>query len=93
MVWGTRGTAAEALTQYGDSRDQKVSEVAMQPFFAELADGDDAEGFAQLQQVLEQELYDLHVFRVGEGPKIEIYVVGRAANGEWIGVHTTSVET
>jgi hypothetical protein len=30
---------------------------------------------------------------VGGSAKVDIYVLGRAASGEWLGLHTTSVET
>jgi hypothetical protein len=94
FTWrGTSGSAAEALQQYVEPGGPQAMEVPPDQFFEELSESDDAERFTQMQQVLAQELHDLHVFRVGDGPTVEIYLVGRTAAGEWAGLRTKSVET
>jgi hypothetical protein len=50
------------------------------------------EQFQALQALLQQTLADIQVFRCGE-IEIEIYIVGRNAQGDWIVLHTTAVET
>jgi hypothetical protein len=70
-----------------------VQQVSPDELFAALAETDDAAKFKALEQALKAHLADLRVYRVGGPPKIDIYVLGRAASGEWLGLHTTSVET
>ena len=47
---------------------------------------------AKLQQAVDQRLSGLRVFRIGE-VNIDVYVVGRTADGQWAGLKTHSVET
>jgi hypothetical protein len=70
-----------------------AEEVAPDEFFAALAETDDAAKFKALEQALKKALSDLRVYGVGGSAKVDIYVLGRAAAGEWLGLHTTSVET
>lgn len=49
-------------------------------------------GFQKAQRLLEENLSDLRVYRVGE-INIPVYVVGRSASGAWLGVSTRVVET
>lgn len=48
--------------------------------------------FRQLNELLEGHLTDRQVFRVGEG-EIDLYLLGRPAEGERIGLKTKVVET
>lgn len=48
--------------------------------------------FQQLKQLLETHLTDRQVFRVGE-TEIDVFLVGRQANGERTGIRTKVVET
>ena len=73
--------------------DRAVEQVSADEFFAALAETDDAARFKALEQALKKSLSDLRVYRVGGSAKVDIYVLGRAASGEWLGLHTTSVET
>lgn len=55
--------------------------------------------FQALQKVLESELIDVQVFRLGEKSgswlmgAIDVYIIGRTSDGEVVGVATISVET
>ena len=51
-----------------------------------------AHSFQPLQRLLEQNLTELKVFRVG-AINIPVYVAGRGASGNWLGVSTRVVET
>ena len=51
-----------------------------------------AHKFQKLLRLLEQNLNDLKVFRVGS-INLPVYVVGRGASGNWLGVSTRVVET
>ena len=86
-------TVAALAGGTGKKKARPVEEVAPDEFFAALAETDDATKFKALERALRTSLTDLHVYRVGGSPKVDIYVLGRAASGEWLGLHTTSVET
>ena len=49
--------------------------------------------FQALVALLKQQLQDLQVYRVGESGTIDVYIVGRAADGALIGLRTHVVET
>ena len=51
-----------------------------------------AKKFRALQKLLEENLKDLKVYRVGS-VNIPVYIVGRAPSGRWLGVSTRVVET
>jgi sarcosine oxidase gamma subunit len=86
-------TVATLAGGKGKRKARPVQEVSPDEFFAALAETDDAAKFQALEQTLKTALADLRVYRVGGSAKIDIYVLGRAASGEWLGLHTTSVET
>lgn len=52
----------------------------------------EARRFKSLLRLLEKNLTDLKVFRVG-AVNIPVYVAGRGASGNWLGVSTRVVET
>jgi hypothetical protein len=51
-----------------------------------------ARRFQALLSLLEQNLTDLKVFRVGD-INLPVYIAGRGASGHWLGVSTRVVET
>jgi len=52
----------------------------------------EARRFQKILRLLEQNLTDLKVFRVGV-VNLPVYVAGRSASGNWLGVSTRVVET
>ena len=86
-------TAETVVALTGKRKGKAATSVPVGDFFAALAETDDAARFKALEGEMNKHLTDLRVFRVGGGPKVEIYVLGKAAGGEWLGLHTTSVET
>ena len=82
----------QLIAKVGAAR--KISEVPVDQFFADLDDSEDAPHFKELRRVLEATLTSLKVFRVGEGEvKVDIYLIGKMAAGDWAGLHTRSIET
>jgi len=71
-----------------------VEEQSLADFFQYLTDdkAEHAKEFGQLQQVIGKQLTDTRVFKVGS-VTIDVYIVGRTADGEWAGLKTQSVET
>ena len=101
------GTKAEAITkenilsQTRSAPDAPVEERDFAEIFARLTVmqdwfGDEekatAEKFAVLQKLLEENLKDLKVFKIGS-IQIDIYFVGLDANGNLMGIKTKAVET
>ena len=86
-------TVATLAGGRGKRKARPVEEVPAAEFFAALAETDDAARFQALEQALKKYLTDLKVYRVGGSATIDVYVLGRAASGDWLGMHTTSVET
>ena len=78
-----------------------VEESTMEDFFrvpageqewkdeAQLAE---AQRYQRLRKLLEENLAGIKVYRVGE-INIGVYVLGRSAEGNWLGVSTRAVET
>lgn len=101
------GTKAEAVTkenllsQTGNAPDMPVEERDFTEFFARLTKiqdwfGDEekrtAARFVELKKLLEENLKDLKMFKVGR-IQIDIYVVGLDAEENLIGIKTKAVET
>lgn len=51
-----------------------------------------AESYKKLFQILEENLTDLKVYRLGE-VRVTIYIVGQSKDGRWLGLTTQAVET
>lgn len=76
------------------ARRRRIQPVDEAEFFASLSKTDDADRFAQLRRVFEEQLADRGVFRVGAGEtSVDIYLLGRDRQGDWAALHTVSIET
>lgn len=78
-----------------------VKMVAVDTFFAGATEEQDwfgeeeraiAEQYRTLVAILKQSLSNLRVYRVGE-VNIDLYILGQAASGDWVGLATQAVET
>nr|WP_243635884.1 nuclease A inhibitor family protein [Hymenobacter edaphi] len=58
-----------------------------------LGNVDLANRYKALQMFLKQELEDVQVYRVGSGPQLEAYALGKTSSGKLAGFKTTLVET
>lgn len=94
-------TAGTILAQVNLPPDTPVEEMAPATFFARLtkiepwqdgAQRENAKKFLELQRLLEENLRELKVFKVGR-VRIDIYVVGLDADNDLVGIKTRSVET
>ena len=94
-------TAATLLAQRGLAADTPVEQAGLGDFFAGLTDAPEdasdadkasAERFRALMNVLEKNVDDARMYRLGK-VDIEVVVVGRHASGTWLGVRTNVVET
>lgn len=94
-------TRETLLNQIKSAADVPVEERDFAEFFARLTEiqdwfGDEetatANKFALLKEILERNLRDLKVFKVGK-IRLDIYVVGLEAGNVLMGVKTEAVET
>ena len=91
----------EILSQTKKAADSTIEEKDFAGFFARLTEvqdwfGDEekktAQKFVQLKELLEKNLRDLKVFRIGE-IQLDVYVVGLDAEDNLLGIETRAVET
>lgn len=89
------------LAQIGGAVDSQVEERSFDDFFSRLTGiqdwfGDEekesAQKFSELKEILQKELKDLKVFKIGN-VELDIYVVGLDAENILRGVRTKAVET
>ena len=94
-------TKENLLVQVGKPSDAPVEERDFNEFFARLTEikdwfGDEekatAAKFAALKDLLEKNLKDLKVFKIGK-IQIDIYAVGLDKDGSLAGIQTKAVET
>ncbi len=93
--------AQELLKQIENANNPPVEEKGFAEFFARLTEiqdwfGDEekttARRFAELKNLLEQNLKDLKVFKIGK-VEIDIFVVGLDEENKLTGMQTKAVET
>jgi Nuclease A inhibitor-like protein len=79
----------------------KIEEVSFDSFFKNmneqaLAQGEGeketCEQLRQLEKTIGEHLSGVKVFRIGN-VHIDIYIVGKTADGKWVGLKTAAVET
>ncbi len=94
-------TAAEILRQTKNAEDTPVEERNFADFFSRLTEiqdwfGDEekksAEKFAGLEDLLEKNLRELKVFKIGS-IQLKIYAVGLDSEDKLTGIQTEAVET
>ncbi|MGI8788239.1 MAG: nuclease A inhibitor family protein [Pyrinomonadaceae bacterium] len=94
-------TKEELLTQINEPADSEVEERDFVGFFAPLTEmqdwfGDEekqtAEKFEYLKELLENNLRDLNVYKIGK-VQLDVYVVGLDAENQMLGIKTKAVET
>ena len=94
-------SAAALLTHLEKDATIPVQEVALEKFFAPMAtpqswDDDEAKADrVRFQTLIAQlaTLSDTRAFRLGSGPEITVYVVGKTPDGSTAGVSTMLTET
>lgn len=94
-------TAQNLLNQAGKPPDAPIQEKDFTEFFAGLVEIQDwfgeeetatAKKFADLKDLLEKNLKDIKVLKVGK-IELDVYVVGLDAEGKLAGIQTKAVET
>lgn len=93
FVWDATGTAREQVAAHA-GKGRQIEEVAVESFFAQLDQADDAPRYRQLQKMLSHSMKSIAIFRAGAGEvRVDVYLIGKMNDSRWAGVHTLSVET
>src|SRR5437764_14168565 len=94
FAWENGGklTKGRLLELAGAEKGTGVEQTTLDDFF-QVVPSEDKEKFDQLAQVLKEQLSGVKVFKVGDEPEKQVYIVGKAADGRWAGLRTTVVET
>ena len=90
--WKPTGTDAAKDVLAHATKLRGIEEIPVAAFFDELDESDDAPRFRALRKVMESSLSGLKVYRIGS-IEVEVFVIGKARSGDWVGLHTISVET
>jgi hypothetical protein len=69
-----------------------VEQTSLDEFFR-LVPSENQPQFQKLAAALQSQLSGIKVYKVGDEPEMQVYVVGKAADGRWAGLKTTVVET
>jgi len=86
--------SAKELVVAHAGNERQIEEIPVDLFFEQLEGDENADRYRRLRQVLESLLVGLKVFRAGGGEvRVDIYLIGTTRTGNWVGLHTISVET
>lgn len=101
VSWKNLKVTTNYLREVSDQPEAAVEIESINDFFRAAAtqregmsveSGDLAKRYQHLIKVLEDNLSDVQVYRVG-AVNIIIYAIGRSASGNWLGLSTRVVET
>ena len=76
----------------GAGGDTPVEETSLDDLFEAVPD-EDRPQFEKLAEAIRQQLSGVKVYKLGDGPEREVYVVGKTSDGQWAGLKTRVVET
>lgn len=94
-------TPEALLEAEGLDPDTPIEELTLRELFEGLtevgqsaspSDIAEAAAWRALEEAIEHDLADVRVYWVGD-VDIDVYVIGRAPSGAWLGLRTTAVET
>ena len=54
---------------------------------------EDRPQFDKLAAAIKQQLSGVKVYKVGDDPEKQVFIVGKTSDGKWAGLKTTAVET
>ena len=94
FAWGGGGklTRGRVLELAGAGEGAAVEQITLDRYFRAMP-AEDREKFDRLAQGLKEQLAGVKVFKVGDEPEKQAYIVGTTEDGRWAGLKTTVVET
>jgi hypothetical protein len=73
-------------------KDATVEETTLDNLFLTVPSEDKGK-FQKLRQVIATQLSGVKVYKVGDQAERQVFVVGKAGDGQWVGLRTAVVET
>jgi hypothetical protein len=73
-------------------KDATVEEVTLDNLFLSVPSADKGK-VQKLRQAIESQLSGVKVYKVGDQAERQVFIVGKACNGQWVGLRTAVVET
>jgi hypothetical protein len=92
FVSGDQLTEQRLLESAGAEKGTAVEEDTLERFFRAVPPEDRAK-FDKLAKALHEQLADIKVYRVGDEPEKDVFLVGKTKDGQLAGLKTTVVET
>jgi hypothetical protein len=85
-------TQDRLLQLAGAEKGTSVEEMTLDDFFHAVP-SEDRPKFDKLTKVLKQQLTGVKVYKIGDEPDKDVYIVGRTQDDRWAGLKTQVVET
>ncbi len=76
----------------GAEKGTAVEEMTLDDFFHAVPSEDKAK-FDTFPKVLKEKLTKVKVYKLGDEPEKDVYIVGKTADGRWAGLKTQEIET
>ena len=76
----------------GAPKGAAVEEMTLDDLLSTVPE-EDRPQFDKLAAAIKQQLSGVKVYKVGDEPERQVYVVGKTSDGQWAGLKTTVVET
>jgi hypothetical protein len=76
----------------GAAKGAAVEETTLDDLLSTVPE-EDRPQFDKLAAAIKQQLSGVKVYKVGDEPEKQVYVVGKTSDGKWAGLKTTVVET
>jgi histidine triad (HIT) family protein len=76
----------------GGPKGAAVEEVNLEDLLSTVPE-EDRPQFDKLAAAVKQQLSGVKVYKVGDEPEKQVYLVGKTSDGQWAGLKTTVVET
>ena len=73
-------------------KDATVEEATLDSLFLTVP-SEDKTKFQKLGLAIESQLSGIKVYKVGDEAERQVFIVGKAADGQWVGLRTVVVET
>jgi histidine triad (HIT) family protein len=93
FVWPAGKLTEDTLReQAGADKGAAVEETTLEGFFRAVPPEDQAK-FQALAKALQSQLTDIKVYKIGDEPEKQAFIVGKAPDRRWAGLKTSVVET
>jgi len=94
FLWQEAGDLSEErlLKLAGAAAGTAVESEALANFFRTVSQ-EDKPKFDKLAKVLNEQLAQIKVYKIGDEAEKDVFIVGKTRDGQWAGVKTSAVET